>query len=94
MYCKNCGKNLNQGEMFCSNCGTKIENGNNLVGGNTLNQNIQNPTISNVNNFDNNVNVNQQAFNQNFVDNQEQMSNVYQQAQYTHLQQPIKPKKK
>jgi len=31
MYCKNCGKNLNQGEMFCSNCGTKIENGNNLV---------------------------------------------------------------
>ena len=51
MYCKNCGKNLNQGEMFCSNCGTKIENGNNLVGGNTLNQNIQNPTISNVNNF-------------------------------------------
>lgn len=93
MYCKNCGKNLNQGEMFCSNCGTKIENENNLVGGNTLNQNIQNPTISNVNNFDNNVNVNQQAFNQNFVDNQEQMSNVYQQAQYTHLQQPIKPKK-
>ena len=38
MYCKNCGKNLNQGEMFCSNCGTKIENENNLVGGNTLNQ--------------------------------------------------------
>ena len=21
MYCKNCGKNLSQGEKFCSNCG-------------------------------------------------------------------------
>lgn len=41
MYCKNCGKNLNQGEMFCSNCGIKAENENNVVGGNTLNQNQQ-----------------------------------------------------
>ena len=26
MYCKNCGKVLNQGEKFCVNCGTKLEN--------------------------------------------------------------------
>ena len=25
MYCKNCGKTLNQGEIFCVNCGTKQE---------------------------------------------------------------------
>ena len=25
MYCKNCGKALNQNEMFCANCGTKVE---------------------------------------------------------------------
>lgn len=26
MYCKNCGKTINQGEMFCVNCGMKVEN--------------------------------------------------------------------
>lgn len=25
MVCKNCGKELNEGERFCSNCGTKVE---------------------------------------------------------------------
>jgi len=25
MFCKNCGKVLNQGELFCSNCGIKAE---------------------------------------------------------------------
>ena len=83
MYCKNCGKTLNQGEMFCSNCGAKVENENNMVGGNTLNQNVSNLTISNVNNLDNNVNVNQQSFNQSFVDNQAPMNNAYQQPTYT-----------
>lgn len=28
MYCKNCGKVLNQREKFCANCGTKLENEN------------------------------------------------------------------
>lgn len=93
MYCKNCGKTLNQGEMFCANCGTKVENENNIVGGNSLNQNIQNPTISNVNNLDNNINQNQQVFNQSFADNQASMGNLYQQAQYTQQQQSAKPKK-
>ena len=41
MFCRNCGKTLNQGEMFCSNCGTKVENENKIGGGNTLNQNQQ-----------------------------------------------------
>ena len=93
MYCKNCGKTLNQGELFCANCGTKIENENNIVGGNTLNQNIQNPTIENVNNFDNNINQNQQVFNQSFADKQTSMENLYQQAQYNQPQQPDKHKK-
>ena len=93
MYCKNCGKALNQREMFCANCGAKVENENNMVGGNTLNQSIQNSTISNVNNLDNNINQNQQAFNQPFADNQASMETVYQQTQYTQPQQPIKPKK-
>jgi len=26
MFCKNCGKSLNQGVLFCDNCGSKIEN--------------------------------------------------------------------
>lgn len=30
MFCRNCGKNLNSGQMFCGNCGTKIENQNNV----------------------------------------------------------------
>lgn len=93
MYCKNCGKTLNQGEMFCANCGAKVENENNMVGGNTLNQNIQNPTISNVNNLDNNINQNQQVFNQPFTENQVSMGNMYQQAQYTQPQQSAKTKK-
>lgn len=25
MYCKNCGKLLDEGDKFCSNCGTKVE---------------------------------------------------------------------
>lgn len=25
MYCRNCGKTLNQGQLFCSNCGVKQE---------------------------------------------------------------------
>ena len=41
MYCKNCGKTLNQGELFCSNCGAKVENENNIVGDNNFNQNQQ-----------------------------------------------------
>ena len=28
MYCKNCGKVLNQEEKFCANCGAKVENEN------------------------------------------------------------------
>ena len=83
MFCKNCGKTLNQGEMFCSNCGAKVETENNMVGGNTLNQNVLNPTTSNINNFDNNANVNNQSFNQSFVDNQASMNNMYQQPTYT-----------
>lgn len=83
MYCKNCGKTLNQGELFCSNCGSKSEYENNIVGGNTLNQNVQNPIISNVNNFDNNVNANNQSFNQSFVDNKAPINNAYQQHTYT-----------
>ena len=90
MFCKNCGKTLNQGEMFCSNCGAKVETENNMVGGNTLNQNVLNPTTSNINNFDNNANVNQQSFNQSFVDNQASMGNMYQQPTYT----PQQPQKK
>lgn len=95
MFCKNCGKALNHGEFFCINCGAKVENENNTSELNTLNQNIQNSTISNVNNFDNNanVNVNHQEFNQSFVDHQTSMSAVYQQTQYTQPGQPIKPKK-
>lgn len=91
MFCKNCGKALNQGEIFCSNCGAKVENENNMVGGNALNQNVSNPTIPNVNNLDNNVNVNQQAFNQTFGNNQAPMSNMYQQPIYT-PQQPQRGK--
>lgn len=91
MYCKNCGKVLNQGEMFCSNCGTKVENESNIVGENTLNQNIQNQTIANAYDFDSNVS--QQSFNQPIGNNQTSMGNVYQQAQYTPPQQPVKPKK-
>ena len=91
MYCKNCGKTLNQGEMFCANCGTKVENENNIVGGNNFNQNVSNPTISNVNNLDNNINQNQQAFNQAFIGNQASMENVYQQTTQTQ-QQPQKKK--
>ena len=91
MNCKTCGKFLNQGELFCANCGTKVENENNIFGGNVLNQNIQNPTISNLNN---NMNQNQQVFNQPFVYNQPSMSNMYQQpVQSTQLEQPVKPKK-
>lgn len=29
MFCKNCGKTLNQSEIFCENCGVKVENHNN-----------------------------------------------------------------
>lgn len=29
MYCKNCNRNLNKGELFCSNCGLKVESGTN-----------------------------------------------------------------
>ena len=61
MYCKNCGKNLNQGEIFCANCGAKVENENNIIVRNNFDQNIQNPTMSNVNNLDNNINQNQQV---------------------------------
>lgn len=93
MYCKSCGKTLNQGGLFCANCGAKVENENNIVGGNTLNQNIQNSTISNVNNLDNNINQNQRVFNQPFADNQASMGNVHQQAQYTQPQQPYKPER-
>ena len=25
MYCKNCGKLLEEGDKFCSGCGTKVE---------------------------------------------------------------------
>lgn len=24
MYCENCGKKLEKGEVFCENCGTKV----------------------------------------------------------------------
>lgn len=53
MFCKNCGNKLNDNDNFCSVCGTKVENGNNIVGENSFNQNIQNSTISNIksNNF-------------------------------------------
>jgi len=94
MNCKNCGKTLNQGELFCANCGAKVENENNMFRENTLNQNQQNPTISN---FNNNINQNQQMFNQTFADNQTQMNNVYQQPiNQMNMQQPtqpVKPKK-
>lgn len=81
MFCKNCGKVLNQGELFCTNCGVKAENENNIFGGNTLNQNISTQTMSNVNNLDNSVNVEQQTFAQPFVDNNATINNVYQQPQ-------------
>ena len=33
MYCKNCGKVIDENALYCNNCGTKLDN-------------IQNPTIS------------------------------------------------
>ena len=39
MYCKNCGKILNQGEKFCANCGAKTEN--------EINFNVENNEIQN-----------------------------------------------
>jgi len=38
MYCKNCGKTLNQGEMFCPDCGVKVEN-KNINNSNNISQN-------------------------------------------------------
>lgn len=94
MYCKNCGNLLNQGEKFCGRCGAKVENENNVVGGNGLNQNIQNPAVSSVNNLDNNVYQSQQVFNQSYANEQASMGNTFQQqTQYTQPLQPTKPKK-
>ncbi len=37
MYCQNCGRKLNEGELFCLSCGQKVENENNTI--NNINQN-------------------------------------------------------
>lgn len=58
MYCKNCGKNLNQGELFCGNCGAKVENNVNL------NQ-VVNQTNLDTNQTDTFVNENLQQMNNN-----------------------------
>lgn len=66
MYCKNCGKTLNQGELFCANCGTKVENEINASTENNGIQNNQIETFSNINTLNNNINQNQkieQTFN-------------------------------
>ena len=43
MNCKNCGNNLNDGDLFCGNCGTKVENDNSIT------QNNQVEIISSIN---------------------------------------------
>ena len=93
MYCKNCGKVLNQEEKFCVNCGTKVENETSFVVENNMIENNQEQTFSNVNTLDNNVNQNQEV-KQNFESqtqtndinlvesfnpNSQQINNVYQQ---------------
>lgn len=69
MYCKNCGKSLNQGELFCTNCGTKVETSNNfnqnlngqMIADNLTNQQtLSDSSMENLNNQINNININQQ----------------------------------
>ena len=61
MFCKNCGKQLNQGEKFCVNCGNKINIDNEIMPStiNLNNTNIQ--SSNNINNVGLNVgnNVNE-----------------------------------
>jgi len=64
MFCKNCGKTLNEGEMFCANCGTKVENQTN-----TINNNVN--TTQTMPNINNNVNQSQQIPNQAVFNNQQ-----------------------
>ena len=47
MYCKNCGKVLNQEEKFCANCGAKVENETSFVVENNIIENNvnQNPEV-------------------------------------------------
>ena len=86
MYCKNCGKILNQGEKFCVNCGAKTENEMNFNVENNEIQNNQYQTSSDVNMLNDNVNQRQEVehvFDShiNLVDslNSQQMNNVHQQ---------------
>ena len=77
MYCKKCGKLLNQGEVICTNCGTSNDT-NNVGNNNNFNiPNQFNMNTNNQNNISNGVNVNSNqtlnngvdafaAFNQNF----------------------------
>lgn len=105
MYCKNCGKTLNQGAMFCPNCGAKIESQSNTILDNNVNQNQEigqnlNQTFlnnqgqtNNINSFDTssqNYNLGQ-ANNMNtfFNQNSNQMNNEH---QANIKQQPDKPK--
>lgn len=60
MYCKNCGKNLNPGELFCTNCGAKVENQINMSTDNNVLQPNQVEMSSNINTLNNNVNQNQE----------------------------------
>lgn len=62
MYCKNCGKVLNQGELFCAYCGAKVENEINIDTGNNEIKNKETETFLNVNSSNDNINENQSNY--------------------------------
>ena len=64
MYCKNCGNKLNENEKFCSNCGMTIES------------NLNNSKLPNMNDNSNNSNISNMNTNSNINNYQQQINSV------------------
>lgn len=78
MYCKNCGKLLSQGASYCTYCGSKVQEEMNSITQNSVIQNNQKETFSNVNEL--NSNANQSSH---------QTNNLYQQENFSQQQNVI-----
>ncbi|NLD79131.1 MAG: zinc-ribbon domain-containing protein [Mollicutes bacterium] len=79
MYCKNCGKVLNQEEKFCANCGAKVENETSFVVENNIIENNvnQNPEVKQ--NFESQPQTNGINLVDDGNQNSQQINNVYHQ---------------